>query len=114
MLPTRMLKYFSLLQKMIHSVATEDTQLFCKQKYLLYSLLEYSQQQYQGKEMNTPKTSPSQTTPTTAETEHSSAQTQQPPSTQQYLTLKNHNEQLTNENDLLLSNTAEKTIQKEI
>ena len=100
MISSQMFNYFHVLQKMVHKASTNDTQLFCKQKYLLYSLLEYSQQRYHGKEI-TPadfslsSTAPRDTTDKKAEqnpTEHASAHAQQPPPSQHHLTLNNHNE----------------------
>jgi hypothetical protein len=110
-------KRFTILKQLIIAIPTTSEQLFCKQKYLTYSLLEWSQKQYQGNNLSptTKNTSTFTKEPEKTEASHSSAQTSPSETTPlSYLTLINHNSTLSDKADLLLSQLAEKYIQTEV
>jgi hypothetical protein len=113
-----------MLKNMIPSLKTKDEKLFCKQKYLTYALMEYSQNLYQGGTSLSsqlpsklpmkadPKTPASQLPGEQAlvgqETLHNSADTPE-----RYLTLINNDNTL-NRTELPIAQLTEKYIQKEI
>ncbi len=109
---SEMQKRFSLLKNTIIGIRSTNEQLFCKQKYLLYSLLELSQKAALGEnfEIRAPK-SESQAPKEVETQEHGSASNV--PQTN-YLTLLNHNETISDQVDYVLSQRAEEIIQQEI
>ena len=108
-LQSEMQKRFTLLRNIIIGIRSTNEQLFCKQKYLLYSLLEFSQKIALGEELELktqnlePKEEWTQ--------EHGSADSR---SQRKYLTLINHNERFSDQVDHILSQRAEEIIQQEI
>lgn len=122
-LKKEMERRFTMLKNMIPSLKSDNEKVFCKQKYLMYSLLEYTQGLYLGTvKAVSPPLIPQQkpiTPPPIIQTPieqvleptHSSAETTE---NVQYLTLINLNQSLTDKVDVLISQLAEIYIQKEI
>jgi hypothetical protein len=115
---------FTILKNLIPSLKTDNEKMFCKQKYLTYSLLEYTQGLYLGTinavttQLPLPEKKPLSTPirPTPMEQlleptpSHGSATAFDIP---KYLTLTTH-QLLTSKVDMVVSQFAEASIQKEI
>ena len=110
-------KRFTVLTSMISSVKEDDEDLFCKQKYLLYSLLERTQELYNNpsssKWINVTKRSIENTQTTTTQ-EHGSADLKESSFDHEYLNLKHITNSLVSEQDWRIATIAPKLIQKEI
>ena len=128
---TEMQKRFSLLIKMIAGVKEEDEKLFCKQKYLLYSLLERTQEEgKRGKEekggdsldsensLDSGESFESGESEENGEQEHGSAEiaeeTPEKFSNQEYLMINNVTKGLETAQDWNIATLAPKLIQREI
>jgi hypothetical protein len=121
LLKKEMERRFTILKNMIPHLTTKEEHLFCKQKYLTYSLLEYTQALYGGQVKATPLSEKNPTsllpivqTPVEQIGEpllHTSAETSE---NVHYLTLTNNNQFLSNQTDITISQLSEYYIQKEI
>ena len=111
-LQSEMNNRFTLLKSMVVKIPSTDEQLFCKQKYLLYALMELSQKLALGQKVENSQQEPrtSQRNEGWAE-EHGSADIQPQVA---YLTLMSHNETLATTEDHALAQLAQDTIQAEI
>ncbi|MDR2416472.1 MAG: hypothetical protein LBD75_07975 [Candidatus Peribacteria bacterium] len=106
-------KKFTLLQRLIASVQTPDEKMFCKQKYLMYHLLEHSQKLFATPSLIEPAITPLPLPELTLSTQqHTAAPVTS--ETTKYLTLIHNTTSLTNKTALLLSQLAEKYLQAEI
>jgi len=125
-LQTELKKYFDTLKKMILVVNNQkDEQRFCFQKYLLYVLLERTQQLYANTVSGIPSTPVIETameqTMVAAEPEplpqHQSATEKKENAEtllQRYLSLRNDLQNIEENHFILLAELAEKLIQKEL
>ena len=116
---TEMEKNFTILKTIIPSIKTDNETSFCKQKYLTYSLLEYSQSIYlkwnnsTNNKTNSITTTKPKPTPPTQDTEHGSAETiEKEP--EHYLTIIHQDKDLTNNRDRTFSEVTEIYLQQEI
>jgi hypothetical protein len=118
-LKSEMEKRFNLLKSMTTTLKATDEKVFCKQKYLFYSLMEYTQSLYLGKNstIKTPVIAVKKETPTAqlpveqvlqSEDTHGSA------TTPHYLTLINNATTLSDKTDVLISQLTDDYIQKEV
>jgi hypothetical protein len=112
LLKSEMEKRFSLLQQLIAKVQPSDEKQFCKQKYLMYHLLERSQVLFTTPSMARIASLPSQELSPQSSQAHAVASVTSGDT--KYLTLINNTTSLTTKTDLLLSQLAEKYLQAEI
>jgi hypothetical protein len=114
---------FRSLKNLIVALPTTDTELFCKQKYVTYRILEWSQEQYAKNSITfLPKIAQPLKPPlipapdVTTEDAHLAAP---PPSTLTdpfgtYLTLQSATDTLSGQEELLIAQLAESYIQTEV
>ena len=110
-LQSEMRTRFTLLKTMVTSVRTTDEQQFCKQKYLLYALMEYSQRLALGEKVGV------EAQAVRWAHEHGSAEAQPqnsgiPQAT--YLALVSYAQEISSQTDRALDQLAQEIIQKEI